>query len=384
MIGLAALAALALMASLGASSASAAETTLCKSAASSPFCPSSERYAAKTALKASTSAATIETSAGNVVCESTLEGEISAASGTPQPISISAWPMSGCHLGAQPCTVTTEGAPYAASLSWTASDDGDLNVKNGGSGAPKLKTKCGYIIDCTFTLEPTLTMEGGNPAAIVASKESVVKEGSICPSTAVFSATYSVSSPNPAYVAKFESPLPGTQLCKTSVEDPCFESFYYQGTAIEAEASSVTIATSSGTITCSKGSVIKGKTGASGGSPLPIELSEFSLKGCNWAGIGLCETATTQLKPASVSRTEGTLNGIWKGGASWLFKCGFNVECTFILPQSDELTLTGGNPATLVASEEFLEQSGNWCPYIAKFSANYTVTSPKPVYVTSL
>jgi hypothetical protein len=135
-IGLVSTVALTLTALVGVGSASAAETALCKSSTSVPYCNSGDLYPGNTALNATSTEVTIPTNLVNVKCKSSnLEGETKAQTGDPLAISVASWSLASCTTyGGSKCSATAQGGPYDGSLAWTSGDDGDLTVRGAGLG----------------------------------------------------------------------------------------------------------------------------------------------------------------------------------------------------------------------------------------------------------
>jgi hypothetical protein len=61
---------------------------------------------------------------------------------------------------------------------------------------------------------------------------------------------------------------------------------------------------------------------------------------------------------------------------------GFPVKCT-ATAAAQTWKLSGGNPSHLIANEVKMSVSGTFCPAEATFSAEYEVTSPKPLFVAA-
>jgi hypothetical protein len=379
-IGLAAIAALALTAWLGAGSATAAETTLCKSAADVPLCSAANRYAAGTTFQATTEEAIISTSLVSVECKSSMEGKTNTQSGNPLGITITSWSLDSCTtVGGTDCVVENNNAkaPYAGSVTWTSSDDGDLSVKSAGSGAPSWLLECGAFMHCTFSSQPTLSMNGGNPGEIVASSEPMSTEGGFfCPSKVEgLSAVYSVKSPQPMYVTKAVEEAANWRLCAEPWSSFCpTASSYPAGTTITAANSgNLVIETNVVTITCKEAS-IKATTQALGAKPLPIQLSAYSLNGCSTLG-GSCETQTAISSPGYiVKESSWYLN---TGAVSLTFECGL-FSCTYVSSGIFH-QLIGGNPATLNVSST-INPGSKYCPKTSTLKAKFTVTAPTPLY----
>jgi hypothetical protein len=175
----------------------ASATTLCDT----PTCAPTSIYPAETPVKASLQEGTeavLQSTLANVKCTtSAAEGKTTAESGEPLPGEITALSFSGCKTEAGlTCTVTTEKLPYAASVKATGEGNGTLAVKGG-----HVKVKCGFVLDCAFGTEP-LQAKGGAPAKVIAKEVALSGEGAICPEIAKWSATYTVTAPNPAYAVK--------------------------------------------------------------------------------------------------------------------------------------------------------------------------------------
>jgi len=392
--GLAALAALALMASLGAGSAFAVETTLCKNGTESPYCSPENRYPELTALKTSSSEVFFETAFGNVNCtESSLNARLSAVSGEPQPLGITAWTLGGCREKTfnSKCTATANGPTYNGSLAWSSHGDGTLSMSSNGSGEPGWHIVCGSIgLDCTYTV-PTATVHGAAPPTVTP-QTSISGTGASCPGSATtLKATYTASTPTIAFVARAESPpSPTTGLCKAS-ESPCEQSnLYASGTAINGTSTNFVIHGSApgGEVKCSGASLASHST-ALYAEPLPVEVTEFKLTGCKaveWLNSS-CEVSTTAYGSTSLSHIANTVNGSLSGSPTWFINCaGLGAHCTFsIASKATGWTLEGGTAPAVGLEGASLTLSG--CTLwgsTATVSATIPLSSPKPVYVTDV
>lgn len=394
-MGLFAVATLALTAFIGVGSASATETTLCKTATVSPYCASEDRYPSETALEASAGEVKIVTDLAIVKCgEATISGETEAQAGDPLPVDISAWTLGtagtagrcGTNSAMTNCTVTPNNLPYDGSLAWTSGGSGALSLGNGGSGQPGWLVNCPLLMHCNFTLEPTLSVQGGSPAQLVASKTSLGNSGGLyCPSKATLEAvTYTVDSPAPAFVAKAEAPPSGTHLCKAA-ESPCVQANRYpDGTLIEADAPSFTIKMPPGDVTC-KGASVTLETQAESAEQLPVDLLAFPLQECGFASQNAnCTVTTTIPDPSGTiawvegsSSVNGQLNHMVE---KWSFNCaGGNFICDFSYGLAGNV-LKGGAPARIEINGMPLVTEGP-CPITAHLYADFTVTSPDPLYV---
>jgi len=184
-------------------------TALCK--ISEGKCPAGQLYPKGTAIKAETSALTINATGGaiaKIACtHATLSAETTAASGEPLPISATSFEQSGCTVSA------SSGETLGCSLSAVSGSAGTINWSAGRDGlweAPGAgwKTNCGEGSpgNCSYTLKsgsPTL-LEGGNPALITAKEVSlnIDKPGYYCGFTATLTSTFNVTSPKPVFVTK--------------------------------------------------------------------------------------------------------------------------------------------------------------------------------------
>jgi len=189
---LAAIAAAALMAFLGAGTASA--TQLCATSGTGTACAGAAgkfEYSGK--ITGTSTNATLATNLANVACEDS-HTTIIANTSTGAPIlgEVTELSFSGCRTEVTliPCTVTVKNLPYSASL-----EAKTLTVTDAvGAGA---KVVCGEVLSCEFlTKSANLAITNGEPTVAVAKEVALSHEtGAICPSTATWSATYSVVSP---------------------------------------------------------------------------------------------------------------------------------------------------------------------------------------------
>jgi len=183
-LALAAIAAAAFMAFLGAGTASA--TQLCTD--SGEVCT---EYSGT--ITGTSTNATLATNLANVECSDSAT-TIVANSSTGAPIlgEVTGLEFTGCRteVGLVPCTVTVKNLPYGGSV-----EGKTLTVTDPvGAGA---KVVCGTVLSCEFlTKSASLSITNGSPTVAVAKEVQLSHEtGAICPSTATWSATYSVTSP---------------------------------------------------------------------------------------------------------------------------------------------------------------------------------------------
>jgi hypothetical protein len=203
MLGFAAVAAMALTAVLGAGSASAA-TFLCKNSTS----PCTEHYPSGTAISMSLATGTtarFTTNLGSVTCKkSTLGGKTTS---TEAHLEITSFTFTECtDPFGSPCTVKAVNLSYTANLTTATpgvvTGNGIMTfTPKAGAGNPGATVECGSFMNCKFTNSLiVLDVIGGAPATILANKESLNREGGICPSESFWDATYIVTAPNPLYV----------------------------------------------------------------------------------------------------------------------------------------------------------------------------------------
>lgn len=184
-LALAGIVAAAFMAIIGAGTASA--TQLCTD--SGGICT---EYSGN--ITGTSTNATLATNLANVEC-SHSETTINAFTSTGAPIlgEVTALSFTGCQTEGvvhTACTVTVKNLPYSASL-----EGKTLTVTDSvGAGA---KVVCGTVLSCEFlTKSANLAITNGSPTVARAENVALSHEtGAICPSTATWSATYSVVSP---------------------------------------------------------------------------------------------------------------------------------------------------------------------------------------------
>jgi hypothetical protein len=175
---------------------------------------------------------------------------------------------------------------------------------------------------------------------------------------------------------------PAAVLCKTTTT-PC-SSAYLKGSGFDAAlATTATLETTGGTTlaTCTAGT-LKGTLSARGAEAeaeaATVALGSFTLSGCSnttsvlKAGeLSFPAIAGTDNGTVVARNTEVTFNGIF--GASCVYGTGSGIELG---------TLVGGGSPTLKLNAFLSLVSGNGlCPSQARWTAEYNVAEPKPVYV---
>jgi len=122
------------------------------------------------------------------------------------------------------------------------------------------------------------------------------------------------------------------------------------------------------------GGKFEGKTTTTGGSAQAVEVSFTSVV------VGLCSSSviTLQVPKMKFNWTSGTMNAsVTTTGFSHQFG-----ECKFLGEEIKEgTTLTGGSPAVLTFKEAPMKAEG--CGMSGKFSGEFEVLAPKPLYVSS-
>ena len=363
---------------------SASATVLCKQA--KVPCPAESTYHAGSAIEATLkSGTTVQLGAplSETCTGSTLSGEATAETGGPLPIKITSLTLSGtCN----PCkTAAATNLPYSGGVEYTSSGNASVNVENGGSGTPHLAfSACTFLkLTCTFGVgKGGWSMQGGNPATLVANKVPLVFEGGtggtgLCGETSSLSATYEISNPKPVY----PSLATGTALCAENATPCPAGATYPEETTIEASASSAKI----GSLSVCSSSSMGVSTSQEFGAPLGATLSSLTFAGCG----GTCSVATAKAPVAAGFEAGGGGNGTLTTSVSLtLSKCtALNYTCEFS-GQGRELSVEGGNPAKIGISDGELAFIGGTggeakCGSSLKLSASWTLSSPKALWVTT-
>jgi hypothetical protein len=189
------------------------------------------------------------------------------------------------------------------------------------------------------------------------------------------------------------------KLCKKAISPCPAGEAYPAGTKISASLKTKThaqLTTSLGTITCTK-SAVAGETTQESGNPLHGVITAVSFEGCTLASTAC--TVTPQNLPYTATGTAGatvgngtltversrtkTENGtIDEGGRPQAaVQCGVLINCTF---GSGDISfaVTGGAPAQGAVNQS-LEREGGLCPSTSTWEAEYTVTSPSPLFIVT-
>jgi RHS repeat-associated protein len=180
-----------------------------------------------------------------------------------------------------------------------------------------------------------------------------------------------------------------TTLCSLN-GSPCPGVEYPSGTKVDGALVSggkSKFVTSLGTIECTT-STVTGETTSAGGEGKAVEgtIGSLAFSGCKLGETSCTATVVNLPHSASATATEkgnGTLAMKDSEGVGATVKCGLVIDCTLSTEEA-KLKLTGGNPA--IASAEAVplgKLSGAKCPSEAKWSAEYELSQPKPLYVVT-
>jgi hypothetical protein len=379
LIGLAALAVIAvsLFAGVG-SAAAAAETKLCKSGTWA--CTTENQYPAGTAVEATTpTRLKILNGAATIECSSTLKGSTGAAAGSPLPVNLSTWTFSNCNQGCSGELGSTKfkNVP-SSSLSWKEGSNGEFELHE-GTGRPTLEIYCPFIYEhCSYTF-PNLTFKGGNPAQLVATQASMTRltGAGECKSELHLEATFSLSAPNPAYLATTGFPEEAhLRICKEFGSVCPDAKTYAPETKLRAEATDFKLEHGLLTVTCGQAS-IETKSLALGAKPFPLGNVTFSASSCYRGGYP-CEV--TQANVATATFSEDS-NGIWfSTPLRYRVYCpftGIQKDCTYSLEYSPaQVRQETGSNDWVVEKATQLVVAGTECGNQMLLTAHFYVKSP--------
>lgn len=179
-----------------------------------------------------------------------------------------------------------------------------------------------------------------------------------------------------------------TALCKAN-ELPCAEANQYGSISYKGQLATFTNATfltSVGNIVCT-GSEFSGQSNgglAESSFGLEGKLLTLTFTGCK-LGTSKCTVKAEFLWYwADISYVEGTMNGLLRLSDPQIHvtEC-LNLNCVF-WEGFVYLDIQGGKPASVVASEEeLLRTEGIFCPSAAIWDAEYHLSSPESLYVSS-
>jgi hypothetical protein len=173
-----------------------------------------------------------------------------------------------------------------------------------------------------------------------------------------------------------------TVLCKTStLTTGCAAAGqdYGANTTVEATLNGSAILEAGGFIedTCT-GSTIKGKTTNTGSSTETVSGNASSL---TWSNCTF-PTKTIKLGTLEIHYTSGDNGTLTASGFEVTIEQFFG-SCVYKSGTANNLgTLKGGSPATIAISTT-VTGSGFGCPSTATWNANYTVTNPNPLFIST-
>lgn len=185
-----------------------------------------------------------------------------------------------------------------------------------------------------------------------------------------------------------------TQVCTQAVETCEGKAIYGEGTKIKASLEIGTVGevvTNIGTVKCTE-STIEAETTSGSGLPMTGVVTNLTFEGCS---IRVLLTVTCTIGKAQNLPYNGTLE--WTEGNSGLLTAeegeggsepsahvvclGGLINCNYGVGMPT-LEAVGGNPATVYVREIELNVEGGGCPEEAIWNATYTVSEPKPAYIT--
>lgn len=180
----------------------------------------------------------------------------------------------------------------------------------------------------------------------------------------------------------------GTTLCKSN-ETPCSALNHYGvGAEFHALASGGITLVRTGSLineqmNCGS-STFQGRQSSTGSSTTSVEAEVgfiTFLECVNQSTKESCTNVALNQPIATITNTAGTMNGTFSlSEFSITSVCKGTPDCVFT-SSSISLEMTGGEPATLVASDEKLNGSGVGCPKALDWTATYTLTSPTALWL---
>ena len=181
-----------------------------------------------------------------------------------------------------------------------------------------------------------------------------------------------------------------TALCATHTE-PC-PSPLPAGTHIQAlllPGKHATLLTSAGNVLCEGSHILGSTTTGLGTSKQPSVLgniTEVTFLNCKLGTTDCTVTSEASTKTPFLShllKTALNLGTMTVLNPSAHVECGSFIDCTYGFGAID-LHVHGGNPAEVLAVEEKLtREEGFFCSGESFWDAEYEVTLPKPLYITS-
>jgi RHS repeat-associated protein len=172
-------------------------------------------------------------------------------------------------------------------------------------------------------------------------------------------------------------------LCSVNVS-PCTGTEFKSGTKLKATATSPAFLSSIGTVSCEK-ALLEGETTSNGGTGEAVgaTISALTFEGnCN-LGATSC-TLTVNSLPSGALNGEGGNGTLSLSGGELNIKCGFFINCTYLLNEV-ELQFTGGKPALAKADKlPLTEVKGFLCPKTTEWDIKYEFQTPESLYIVVL
>jgi hypothetical protein len=334
------------------------------------------------------------TPVGTILCwsEGNFAGEISekhTGQGKPLKGKVTQITFNLCKLETTSCTVKAVNTPYVAVLKWITGSRGTLELESGGAGTPGISIVCGTSIDCTYAIASPMEIEG--PGVVFVSEGTLGSgSGKNCPKSGVpviWSTWYEITSP--LYVADF---VVQDKLCKKN-ENPCpggesygssttFAGVLETGSTakFKLKISEESVETEY-TVPCTS-SLLEGKTTASGGLPLPGEITTLTFAECG----GTCAVKALKLNYKAEVTAVGGGNGSLKmvsgagaGAPRLQVRCIGAYKCTYEA-NSISTNMTGGAPAKLAVAATLNKVAGESdakCGSQLKWEGAYKFTKPE-------
>ena len=308
---------------------------------------------------------------------STAAGSTTTTGGeaTPVQVSLSSLEFSGCTC---PVTVVKAGRLVIESI------PGTMNGKVRWTEF-EFKELCGGIIgECVFGSEvgKGVILKGGTEPVVKFEETAVPKKSGNCGNWR-WTATFAISTPKPLYVSGFNSEsFPGAGVLCNFETNPCgvFAKPFRAGTAFNAKLKvgiSSILEAGFASIKCEE-SAMSGEIQDPGSStePAVVVLSSWTFGGCN------CKVEAPKAGSVGIDWTSGSNGALVLSGFEIAVDCGGKL-CTFGSSVKEGIALTGGNPATIKATAAPVPKKTGIaeCNSTSKWSAEYEVTAPKPLYV---
>jgi len=189
----------------------------------------------------------------------------------------------------------------------------------------------------------------------------------------------SVSSVALIGAAMAASPASASVFCSTAPANHICPSKYPDGTAFKAKNSTnIVLKAGFQEFSCSE-SVVEGSIKGS-----TVALSNFKLQQCAAPG-GFAATETYTLGSWTFPWAEGTHNAaLGEGHAEWKISY-IGTTCWYDIPGSGPqggISLTGGSNPTMTLNSKIPKLAGGFlCASPAQLTGQYTISTPKPLYI---